>query len=58
MLAAVPCDGGCVLSEMRDRSGGPTRLMRALALLLVLLLGGPLTVLVVRTAARMLDLAL
>lgn len=43
---------------MRDRSGAPNLLVRALAVLLVLLLGGPLTVLVVRAAARLLDLAL
>ncbi len=47
-----------MLSEMRDRSGAPNRRVRALALLLVLLLGGPLTVLVVQAAAKVLDLAL
>ena len=47
-----------VLSEMRDPSGAPTRLVRALALLLALLLGGPLTLLLLRAAARALDLAL
>jgi len=47
-----------VLSEMRDRSGAPNRRVRALALLLVLLLGGPLTVLLVQAAAKALDLAL
>jgi hypothetical protein len=47
-----------VLSEMRDRSGAPNRRVRALALLLVLLLGGPLTVLLVQAAAKVLDLAL
>jgi hypothetical protein len=43
---------------MRDSSGAPNRAVRALALLLALLLGGPLTVLVVQAAARLLDRAL
>jgi len=43
---------------MRDRTGAPTVLVRVLAVLLVLLLGGPLTVLLVRAAERALDLAL
>ncbi len=52
------CDRGRVLSEMRDRRGAPTLLMRALALLLALLLAGPLTALLVRFALSALDLAL
>ena len=47
-----------VLSDMRNRSGAPNLLMRALALLLALLLAGPLTVLVVRAAAAALGRAL
>jgi len=54
--AAVPRWG--VLNRMRDRTGAPTVLVRVLAVLLVLLLGGPLTVLLVRAAERALDLAL
>lgn len=52
------CHRGAVLSDMRDRSGAPNRAVRALALLLVLLLAGPLTVLVVRAAEHVLSLAL
>ena len=47
-----------MLSEMRNGHGRPTVLLRALALLLVLLLAAPLTVLAFRAAARALDLAL
>ena len=47
-----------VLSDMRNRSGAPNGLMRALALLLALLLAGPLTVLVVRAAVAALGRAL
>ena len=43
---------------MRDRRGAPNLLMRALALLLALLLAGPLTVLLVRFVLTALDLAL
>ena len=43
---------------MRDRSGGPNWRMRALAILLALLLAGPLTALVFQAAARALDIAL
>jgi len=52
------CHGVRVLSDMRNRSGAPNALMRALALLLALLLAGPLTVLVVRAALTALDRAL
>ena len=52
------CHRGRVLGEMRDRSGGPNLLVRALALLLALVLAGPLTVAVVRAAARAIGLAL
>ena len=43
---------------MRDRSGGPNVLMRALALLLALLLAGPLTLLLLRAVAGLIDGAL
>lgn len=43
---------------MRDRSGGPNVLMRALALLLALLLAGPLMLLLLRAAASAIDRAL
>ena len=46
-----------MLKEMRDQRGGPNRRMRLLALLLALLLAGPLTVLVVQGAARALSAA-
>ncbi len=39
---------------MRDPRGGPNRRMRALALVLALLLAGPLTALLVEGAARVL----
>jgi hypothetical protein len=47
-----------VLSEMRNSRGRPTVGIRALAIVLALLLAGPLTLLVLQTAARVLDLAL
>ena len=53
----APCHGVRVLREMRDRSGGPNLLVRALALLLALLLAAPLTVLALRALGRALDLA-
>ena len=46
-----------MLGEMRDQRGGPNRRMRLLALLLALLLAGPLTVLVVQGAVRVLSAA-
>ena len=46
-----------MLSEMRDPRGGPNRRMRVLALLLALLLAGPLTALVLQGAARVLSAA-
>ncbi len=46
-----------MLSEMRDKRGGPNRRMRVLALLLALLLAGPLTALVLQGAARVLSAA-
>ena len=46
-----------MLSEMRDQRGGPNRRMRLLALVLALLLAGPLTALVLQGAVRMLSAA-
>ena len=46
-----------MLSDMRDPRGGPNRRMRVLALLLALLLAGPLTALVLQGAARALSAA-
>lgn len=51
------CHPDPVLSSMRDSSGGPNLRTRALAVVVALLLGGPLTVAVVRTAAAALRLA-
>jgi hypothetical protein len=42
---------------MRDPRGGPNRRMRLLALVLALLLAGPLTVLALQGALRVLSLA-
>ena len=42
---------------MRDRRGGPNRRMRLLAVLLALLLAGPLTALLLEGALRVLSLA-
>jgi hypothetical protein len=46
-----------VLTQMRDKRGGPNRRMRVLALVLALLLAGPLTALLVQGAARVLSAA-
>ena len=43
---------------MRDSRGGPNLRVRALAIVVALLLAGPLTLFVLRAAARVLDLAL
>lgn len=43
---------------MRDSRGGPNLRMRLLAIVVVLLLAGPLTVLVLQGALRVLGLAL
>lgn len=61
MGCAVPaqpvlCHAGTVLSSMRDASGGPNLRMRLLALVVALLLAGPLTVLLVRGGVRLLSL--
>ncbi len=46
-----------MLTQMRDKRGGPNRRMRLLALVLALLLAGPLTALLVQGAARLLSAA-
>ena len=46
-----------MLAEMRNARGGPNWRVRALALLLALLLAGPLTVFLIAVAARLLDFA-
>jgi len=43
---------------MRDSRGGPNLRVRVLAIVVALLLAGPLTLFVLRAAARVLDLAL
>ncbi len=43
---------------MRDRSGAPNLRIKLLALVVALLLAGPLTVFLLQAAARVLDLAL
>lgn len=46
-----------MLSEMRNRRGGPNRRMRLLALVLALLLAAPLTAALIEGAARVLSAA-
>ena len=46
-----------MLTQMRDKRGGPNRRMRLLALVLALLLAGPLTALLVQGAARLVSAA-
>ena len=43
---------------MRNSRGGPNLRMRVLAVLLALLLAGPLTIFLLQAAAKVLDLAL
>ena len=45
-----------MLSEMRDRTGGPNVRMRLLALVLALLLAGPLTVFLAQALIGLFDL--
>jgi hypothetical protein len=47
-----------VLSDMRNSRGGPNWQMRVLAVVLALLLAGPLTVFLLQAAVKVLDLAL
>jgi hypothetical protein len=51
------CHPGAVLSSMRDSRGGPSFGMKVLAVVVALLLAGPLTVLIVRAAAAAIRLA-
>ena len=59
-----PAQGTCfwhsddVLSEMRNDRGRPNWRMRVLAVVLALLLAGPLTVFLLQAAAKVLDLAI
>jgi hypothetical protein len=47
-----------MLSGMRDRSGGPNWAIRGLALIVALLLAGPLTIYVLRALGHLLSYAL
>ena len=51
------CHPDPVLSSMRDSSGGPNLRMKLLALVVALLLAGPLTVALLRGAAAAVRLA-
>ena len=56
--ASCPWHPGGVLSEMRNSQGGPNWGLRVLAVVLALLLAGPLTILVLQGLLRLLDRAL
>lgn len=56
-VAARVCFAPLVLSSMRDASGGPNRRMKLLALVVALLLAGPLTLALLRGAAAAVRLA-
>lgn len=47
---------GRVLGSLRDSSGRPNRTVRLLAVVVALLLAGPLTVLILQGLARVVDL--
>lgn len=51
------CDPEVVLTRMRGPQGGPNVRMRLLALLVALLLAGPLTLLLLRALGRLVDAA-
>ena len=51
------CHPERVLSRMRDSSGGPNLRMRLLAVVVALLLAGPLTAAIIKTAAAALRFA-
>ncbi len=51
------CHPGAVLSSMRNSSGGPNLRMRLLAVVVALLLAGPLTLALIRGAAAAVRLA-
>ena len=50
---AAGCEDGAVLSLMRDRRGGPNWVIRGLALVVALLLAGPLTIYLFRAVRAM-----
>ena len=51
------CHPGGVLSSMRDSRGGPNLRIKLLALVVALLLAGPLTLFVLQALGKVLDLA-
>lgn len=51
------CHPGRVLSSMRDSRGGPNLRIKLLALVVALLLAGPLTLFVLQALGKVLDLA-
>ena len=51
------CHPGPVLSSMRDSRGGPNLRIKLLALVVALLLAGPLTLFVLQALGKVLDLA-
>jgi hypothetical protein len=50
------CDASRVLSQMRDSRGGPNLAVRALAIVVALLLAGPLTLFLLRMLSTIVDL--
>ena len=58
VVGAAAWHAGRVLSGMRGRDGGPNWAIRGLALVVALLLAGPLTVYVFRAVAGLLSYAL
>ncbi len=57
-MAAGLCHPGRVLSSMRDSRGGPNLRIRLLAIVVALLLAGPLTLFVLQALGKVLDLAI
>ena len=51
------CHPGRVLSSMRDPRGGPNLRIKLLALVVALLLAGPLTLFVLQALGKIVDLA-
>lgn len=51
------CHPGGVLSSMRDPRGGPNLRIKLLALVVALLLAGPLTLFVLQALGKVIDLA-
>lgn len=52
------CHPGRVLSSMRDSRGGPNLGIKLLAIVVALLLAGPLTLFVLQALGKVLDLAI